>query len=171
MAAAAAVEVSAAAVHGVAPEQEAEPDGQPGSAPAASASATPGDASVASLRDAVCGVLDKAGHATAAQLLCAGNWSIDGSMVRIETAAMGKKMLSLTVNAAAEKLIREALTAQGGPARFLVVPGETGGMPQTASPAGPRGSVQETALANPLVQRAREIFHAEVRSVVDLREK
>jgi DNA polymerase-3 subunit gamma/tau len=33
------------------------------------------------------------------------------------------------------------------------------------------GSVQERALAHPLVQRAREIFKAEVRSVVDLRTK
>jgi len=33
------------------------------------------------------------------------------------------------------------------------------------------GSVQEAALANPLVQRAKEIFNAEVRTVVDLRQK
>jgi DNA polymerase-3 subunit gamma/tau len=33
------------------------------------------------------------------------------------------------------------------------------------------GSVHETALSNPLVQRAKEIFNAEVRSVVDLRLK
>jgi DNA polymerase-3 subunit gamma/tau len=33
------------------------------------------------------------------------------------------------------------------------------------------GSVQEAALANPFVQRAREIFQAEVRSVIDLRQK
>jgi DNA polymerase-3 subunit gamma/tau len=35
----------------------------------------------------------------------------------------------------------------------------------------PAGSIGEVALANPLVQRAREIFKAEVRSVVDLRQK
>jgi DNA polymerase-3 subunit gamma/tau len=33
------------------------------------------------------------------------------------------------------------------------------------------GSVQEAALQNPLVKRAQEIFKAEVRSVVDLRQK
>jgi DNA polymerase-3 subunit gamma/tau len=33
------------------------------------------------------------------------------------------------------------------------------------------GSIQEAALANPLVQRAKEIFKADVRSVVDLRQK
>jgi DNA polymerase-3 subunit gamma/tau len=33
------------------------------------------------------------------------------------------------------------------------------------------GSIQEAALGNPLVQRAQEIFKAEVRSVLDLRPK
>jgi DNA polymerase-3 subunit gamma/tau len=33
------------------------------------------------------------------------------------------------------------------------------------------GSIQEEAMNNPLVQRAKEIFNAEVRSVVDLRTK
>jgi DNA polymerase-3 subunit gamma/tau len=32
------------------------------------------------------------------------------------------------------------------------------------------GSIQEAALANLLVQQAKEIFKAEVRSVVDLRQ-
>ena len=33
------------------------------------------------------------------------------------------------------------------------------------------GSMREAALNHPIVQRAREIFKAEVRSVVDLRQK
>ena len=41
--------------------------------------------------------------------------------------------------------------------------------PPMAAPLA--GSIQEAALANPLVQRAQEIFKAEVRSVVDLRNK
>ncbi len=113
--------------------------------------------------------LADAGHASAAQLLGAGTWTLDGSNLRIEVAGMGKKMLSLTVNAAAEKIIRLEIQKLGGPARFLVVPGE-GPAVASAAPVAPlAGSVQETALANPMVQRAREIFNAEVRSVVDLR--
>jgi DNA polymerase-3 subunit gamma/tau len=88
---------------------------------------------------------------------------------------MGKKMLALTVNAAAEKIIRQELQRLGAPRRFLVVPGEGSGK-GSGQPAAPMavplaGSIQEAALANPLVQRAREIFQAEVRSVVDLRQK
>ena len=128
--------------------------------------------SVESLRQAVCAALDQGGHASAGQLLGAGIWSLDGATLRIETAMMGRKMLSLTINAAADKIIREALASRGGPARFLVIPGENGGATaQTPAPIAARGSIQEAALNHPLVQRAREILKAEVRSVVDLREK
>ena len=40
---------------------------------------------------------------------------------------MGKKMLALTVNAAAEKIIRQELQRLGAPTRFLIVPGEAAG--------------------------------------------
>jgi len=123
---------------------------------------------IESVRQAVVSALADAGHATAAQLLSAGAWSVDGSSLRIEVTGIGKKMLSLTVNAAAEKIIRQELQRQGAPSRFLIVPGEgSGSAAATAVPIA--GSIQETALANPLVQRAKEIFKAEVRSVVDLR--
>ena len=84
---------------------------------------------------------------------------------------MGKKMLSLTVNAAAEKIIRQELQRLGASTRFMVVPGE-GAAASAAPMAAPlAGSVQEAALAHPMVQRAKEIFGAEVRSVLDLRNK
>jgi len=129
--------------------------------------------SIDTIRHAVGSALVEAGHESAAQLLGAANWNIDGASLRIETAAMGKKMLALTVNAAAEKIIRQELQRLGAPARFLIVPGETASKQAGPAPiAAPiAGSIQEAALANPLVQRAREIFKAEVRSVVDLRQK
>ncbi len=126
--------------------------------------------SIEQIRHAVGSALVEGGHVSAAQLLGAGKWSIDSASLRIEVTGMGKKMLALTVNTAAEKLIRQELQRLGAPARFLVVPGE--GTAQAAPmPTPPVGSIQEAALANPLVQRAREIFKAEVRSVVDLRQK
>jgi DNA polymerase-3 subunit gamma/tau len=127
--------------------------------------------SIEQIRHAVGSALVEGGHVSASQLLGAGKWTIDGASLRIEVAGMGKKMVALTVNAAAEKIIRQELQRLGAPTRFLVVPGE--GAMQSAAPmaAPPVGSVQEVALANPLVQQAREIFKAEVRSVVDLRQK
>jgi len=123
------------------------------------------------IRHAVGRALVDGGHVSAAQLLGTGAWMLDDSSLRIEVAGMGKKMLALTINAAAEKIIRQELHRLGAPTRFLVVPGE--GSAQSAVPmaAPPVGSIGEAALANPLVQRAREIFNADVRSVVDLRQK
>jgi DNA polymerase-3 subunit gamma/tau len=123
------------------------------------------------LREAVVSALAAAGHASASQLLGAGTWAIEGGGLRIEVAAMGKKMLSLTVNAAAERIIRQELQRLGAPARFLIVPGAATGEATAAVTVPVSGSVQEAALAHPLVQRAKEIFKAEVRSVVDLRIK
>jgi DNA polymerase-3 subunit gamma/tau len=134
---------------------------------------SPGAPSLEAVRHAIGMALVEAGHSSAATLLGAGVWNLDGASLRIE-AAMGKKMISLTVNAAAEKIIRQELQRLGAPTRFLIVSGErTEGAGQAAAPmAAPlAGSIQEVALAHPLVQRAREMFNAEVRSVVDLRTK
>jgi DNA polymerase-3 subunit gamma/tau len=155
------------------PFQAATPFPAAAATPAAVAAA--GALSIDAIRHAVGCALAEAGHVSAAQLLGAGLWEIDGSNLRVEVAGMGKKMLALTVNAAAEKIIRQELQRLGAPTRFLVVPGEGAGK-GSEQPAAPMatplaGSVQEAALANPLVQRAREIFQAEVRSVVDLRKK
>jgi DNA polymerase-3 subunit gamma/tau len=122
------------------------------------------------VRTAICAALATAGHVSASQLLGAGAWAMEDASLRVEVAGMGKKMLSLTVNTAAEKIIRQELQRLGASSRFLIVPGSNGqGSAIQAAPI--LGSVQEDALKHPLVQRAREIFHAEVRSVVDLRDK
>jgi DNA polymerase-3 subunit gamma/tau len=135
-------------------------------APAATPVESP---TVDALRQAIVAALANSGHASASQLLAAGSWLLDVTSLRIEVAGLGKKMLSLTVNAAAEKIIKQELQRLGGPARFMVVPGE--GAPGAAKVEAPpiAGSIQEEALKHPLVQRAKEIFNAEVRSVVDLR--
>jgi DNA polymerase-3 subunit gamma/tau len=138
------------------------------------APASVGAPSMESVRHAIGSALVDAGHSSAAQLLGSGSWTLDGATLRIEVPGVGKKMLALTVNAAAEKIIRQELQRTGAPSRFLIVSGEAnGGGGQAAQPlAAPiAGSIQEAALANPLVQRAREILQAEVRSVVDLRQK
>jgi DNA polymerase-3 subunit gamma/tau len=130
-----------------------------------------GAPSMESLRHAIVSALVEAGHPSAAQLLGTGAWTLDGAALRIEVAGMGKKMLGLTVNAAAEKIIRQELQRLGAPTRFLILPGGGTGQVTAAVAAPPAGGIQEAALNHPLVQRAREIFKAEVRSVVDLRQK
>jgi DNA polymerase III subunit gamma/tau len=131
---------------------------------------TNGTADAERLRSAVVAALVDGGHASAGELLRGSSFLLEGGSLRIEVPGVGKKMLGLTVNAAAEKLIRQELQRLNAPTRFMVVPG-TGSAAATGEMAPVVGSIQEAALAHPLVNRAREIFKAEVRSIVDLRQK
>jgi DNA polymerase-3 subunit gamma/tau len=124
-----------------------------------------------SARTAICAALAAAGHVSASQLLGSGVWAIENATLRIEVATMGRKMLSLTVNAAAEKIIRAELQKLGASSRFLIVPGAANGAVSAPALAPVSDSVEAEALKHPLVQRAKELFNAEVRSVVDLRVK
>jgi DNA polymerase-3 subunit gamma/tau len=142
------------------------------SAPTSAASAP---TNIDSIRDSIAQALEASGHATAATLAGNGRWSQDGSNLRIEVAAR-KTMIGLTFNADAEKIIRKQLQSIGAPTRFMILPGD--GLTSAAStnasgskPQAARGSIQQTALAHPLVQQAQTLFNAEVRGVLDLREK
>jgi len=119
---------------------------------------------------AVIAALAEAGHASASTLLSTARFTLEATSLRIEVPGMGKKMLALTVNAVAEKIIKQEIQRLGGPSRFMVIPGE--GVASTSSVTAPvQGSIQQAALDHPMVQRAKELFNAEVRSVVDLRTK
>jgi DNA polymerase-3 subunit gamma/tau len=145
---------------------------------ATSQAANPGaNASLNSIREQVCGALEQAGHNTAAALLGNAGWSEQGEGIFVQVAAK-KTMLGLTMNAEAEKICREAMRAAAGggkPRTLTFVPGEGGFLGKASAPSSnrpaPTGSVQARAMENPLVRQAQELFHAEVRSVVDLRNK
>jgi DNA polymerase III subunit gamma/tau len=79
-------------------------------------------------------------------------------------------MIRITFNAAAEKIIRQALTQANAPSRFMIVPSE-GPTSSSASPRirAPQGSIEQEARTNPLVVQAQSLFNAEIVSVVDLR--
>jgi DNA polymerase-3 subunit gamma/tau len=126
---------------------------------------------IESLRNAIVSALANSGRASAAELLNNAVWTINGSSLHVDVPGVGQRMLSLTVNAATEKIIKQELQRLGGPTKFTAIPGAGSAPASSAPPPVAAGSIHETALAHPLVQRAREIFHAEVRSVVDLREK
>ncbi len=126
------------------------------------------------MREAAVAALAAGNHATAATLLGDGKWTETPDGVRVEVAAK-KVMLGLVMNAEAEKLVRAAIRPYAGqpPRPVQWVPGESGSAGAKAAPARPlpAGSVQALAMENPLVQQAKDLFQAEVRSVVDLRGK
>ncbi|HZZ41264.1 MAG TPA: DNA polymerase III subunit gamma/tau [Acidobacteriaceae bacterium] len=124
------------------------------------------------IRDAVCAALAQAGHETAANLIHQGKWTDQGNTIQVELAVR-KTMLSLTVNAEAEAICRKTMRAMGAMQKIAFLPGENGNG-ATTGPARQNapltGSAQSAALENPLVRRTQELFKAEIRSVLDLRE-
>jgi DNA polymerase-3 subunit gamma/tau len=126
-------------------------------------------ASLDAVREKISELLDKAGQTTAANMMQASVWKEGSTGVVIELP-MRPKMIELTFNAAAEKMIREALRTHGLPQKFKLVSNEgLGPAPETTSKTV-RGSIQAAALDHPLVQHALKIFRAEVQSVIDLRD-
>ncbi len=129
-----------------------------------------GGADLAGLRARICAALAAQGHDTPAGLLDAGQWRIqqDGA-IQVEIGVK-KTLLDLVMSAETWSIVREVLRAAGTGEKMTVVPGETSGAAPASRRPPPVGSIQSEALSHPLVLQAQEIFHAEVRSVLDLRE-
>jgi DNA polymerase-3 subunit gamma/tau len=142
------------------------PQGPPPTLPVTAAADLPDD--INAIISAVAQALTGGGHSTAAVLLEDGKWTIEGSSVRIEVNAK-PTMIRITFNAAAEKLIRQALTQAGAPSRFMIVPGEGLASSGPAKVRAPQGSIENEARTNPLVIQAQSLFNAEIVTVVDLR--
>jgi DNA polymerase-3 subunit gamma/tau len=125
------------------------------------------------IREAVCTALAAAGHETAANLVHQGTWTVQANAIRVELA-IREKMLALTVNAEAEAIARKAMRAIGATQKIAFVPGENGANgskgPGKEAPAPMAGSAQSAAMENPLVKKTQELFKADIRSVLDLRE-
>jgi DNA polymerase-3 subunit gamma/tau len=149
----------------------AEPESTDGALALATAESAP---DLDQIRDAICAALANAGHETAANLVHQGNWTEQGNAVQVEMAVR-KAMLSLTVNAEAEAICRKTMKAMGAMQKIAFVPGENGGNGTKAGPARESapiaGSAHSAAMENPLVKKTQELFKADIRSVLDLREK
>jgi DNA polymerase III subunit gamma/tau len=122
------------------------------------------------IRVAVCAALEREGHSTAAAQLLTGKWTLEGGGIRVELP-MRKAMLALTINPDAENICRKTIRALGATQKIAFVPSENGSAGSAPkAPAPIAGSAQSAALENPLVRKAQELFKAEIRSVLDLRE-
>jgi DNA polymerase-3 subunit gamma/tau len=132
----------------------------------------PDDTDLGKLREVVTAALDEQGHNTAASLLAAGHWTLDeDGAIQVEVGVK-KTMLGLTMNGEAWKIVREALRGAGATQKMTVVPGETAAEPSSGTQrVWSRDSIEAAALSNPLVRQAQEMFQAEIRSVLDLRDK
>ena len=127
------------------------------------------DGTLDKLRDAIVQALDDGGHQTASALMAAGSWRQDSDLVEVQVAVK-KLMIGLVMNPDADKIAKSVMRELGLPPKLSVIPGEGAAGGASIRPVS-QGSVQAQALENPLVKQAQELFRAEVRSILDLRDK
>ncbi len=126
-----------------------------------------------SLRTAICQALIEGGHETAGSLFEAGTWEWDGGELRVRVSA-SKTLLDLIYTTQAQQIVRDTFRKLTDLVRLVrVEPGESiaanSGKVQAKQPRDPSGS-DGRPQDHPLIRHAQELFRAEVRSVVSLRD-
>ncbi len=126
------------------------------------------------LQNAVLQALTDGNQRILVSMLSAGEWSIQGNELVIKIAE-SQTVVDMSLSSDAKRLaIASASGVLGRAVKLRVVPGATeppqenkrNGAPHTAGPAG-RGRAEQ----DPVVRRMQEKFGAQVRTVIDYREK
>ena len=121
------------------------------------------------MRAAVLNALSGASHNMLVSMLEAGEWQTEGNelVVRVTSSAT---VIDMSLGADAKRLaIATASGVAGRPMKFKVVPGGTP-QPLVARP-GSNGNGRGRAEQDPVVRRLKEKFGAEIRTIIDYREK
>jgi DNA polymerase-3 subunit gamma/tau len=122
------------------------------------------------MRSTVLNALGDAGHRMLVSMLETGEWTTEGNDLVIRVAASAT-VIDMSVGADAKRLaIATASGALGKPMRLKVLPG---GPAQTAPVRLPSASKGGRARAeeDPIVRRLQEKFGAEIRTIIDQRDK
>ena len=108
-------------------------------------------------------------------MLSAGEWSVQGNELVIQIAE-SQTVVDMSLGPDAKRLaIASASGVLGRPVKLKVVPGATVAPQEnkrngnTARPSGPSG--RGRAEQDPVVRRMQEKFSAEIRTVIDYKEK
>jgi DNA polymerase-3 subunit gamma/tau len=160
---------TAPAAIGTAVAVEPEPPAAPEPSPAQAE-----EVSLDALREVVLSALENAGQQVLAHNLEQGEWSQRGIEISAKVA-MSQAMVDFALGEGPKRIIQKALTETSGqPLKFKMV---SGGAQFTAQAAAPRqsnrngGSARSRAMNDPVVKRMQEAFGAEVRTVIDLKER
>jgi DNA polymerase III subunit gamma/tau len=123
-----------------------------------------------SLRSAVLHALESAGHRMLSSMLEVGDWELTGAELLIK-AAVSNGVAELAFGAEPKRIATAAATqAAGRPLRVRVSGGSTGQQSPPSSRVG-NGSVRSRAADDPIVRRMQEKFGAEIRTIIDHRDK
>ena len=128
--------------------------------------------SVESAREVVLTALEDAGQQMLAHNLEEAEWSLRGIDVCV-TVAMSQVLIDVALGPEPKRVIQAALNkATGRPLKFKMVSGRA---QVAAKPAAPRptngAGARSRAAADPIVQRMQEKFGAEIRTVIDHKDR
>jgi DNA polymerase-3 subunit gamma/tau len=125
-------------------------------------------------RRAVLGALEDVGQNMLAHNLELGEWSVRGLEVSVKVA-MSQVMVDVALGDGPKRIVHDALAkATGQPMKFKMV---SGGAEFVAKPAAPSArptngaGARSRAMFDPVVLRMQEKFGAEIRSVIDHKER
>ena len=131
-------------------------------------------ADVAALRQQVVAELERAGQNMLAGMLDSGEWSLEGGEVVVRIARP-QAFLDMTMGAEPKRIATQAAgTAVGRPVKLRVISGGTapaGNGPVRAERPAAAGTARARAAEDPVVRRMQEKFGAEIRTVIDHRER
>src|SRR5438445_6311910 len=121
------------------------------------------------LRDTVLRALSDAGQHMLVSMLEAGEWKLEASDLVIQVASSAT-VIDMSLGADAKRLaIAAASGVLGKPVKLRVIPGgvQNTGPTRVASNGGGRSRAEQ----DPIVRRMREKFGAEIRTIIDYRDK
>jgi len=159
--------VMGAAAPAIAAENDAQPEAEMPVLPQSDAAAPD------QLRAAVLSALENGGHRTLAYMLDAGDWSVQGNELTVKVAA-APAVVDMAFGPEPRKIAGAAASnAAGRPLKVAVTSGGTGNGVAKPRPASGTGNSQgrNRALEDPVVRRMQDKFGAEIRTIIDHREK
>ncbi len=126
------------------------------------------------LRAAVYAALEKAGHSSLVDILESGEWTLEGNELTVKVAKSAV-MIEMSFGTEPQRVLKAALTqAVGRPLKVKIVPGASTDAATnhrgTSRPVS-GGNARLRAADDPVVQHMQEKFGAEIRTVIDYREK
>ncbi len=131
-----------------------------------------GEISPELIRNAVLAALEDAGQQMLAHNLEEGEWSVRGIEVSVKVG-MSQVLIDMALGPEPKRIIQGALSKMGErPLKFKMVSGGTAVPAKTAAPRPTNGvGARSRAMADPLVQRMQEKFGAEIRTVIDQKDR
>jgi DNA polymerase-3 subunit gamma/tau len=123
-----------------------------------------------SLRNPVLNALASGGHQMLVSMLEGGEWQVDGNELVIKVAASAT-VIDMTLGADARRLaIATASGVAGRALKLKVIPGNGSASTATSRPSS-NGGGRSRAEQDPIVRRMKEKFGAEIRTIIDYKEK